>query len=551
MFRNGKGQGMRMSRKGWAAIVIAGGLVLAFASRQLLMAHGARYAVSPQAPAATAEASVGKPAPAVPSSARGTPVFEPFTPAEADHFLAKARKAEALTDPLQRCLAYPDPPRSHWNADAINAYCHYRSLPTITFDQVRSLIESGHSAELDRRLGEALQAQLTQPESQGLIDHIYENAFDNGSFDIRPTLDAWKRDSPDSAFAYAASGMAYAAMAADARGGNFIQDTPPDAILAMERLAGEADADLRRAMRLDPRITPIYAVMMDIGRMALGRRYALQAEAAGMRVAPANYYLYSAALTLAEPKWGGSLAELKALSEQGLRHANQNPLMYLSATDARLREFNFYSCRCTTPPEMAQVMDVLAGTPSYAMLSIAGNNADKVQQEQLAAVYYSEAIRFKPLPIYRLTRAFELVDLGYPSWAHAELTAVAPALPGRGDVYRGLAYADLHLEENTRAASELEQAVRLDDTDTWSWVSLGVLYANRQQWDKAWDAADQLIRLEPDNPDGWRLRAQVQVEQPRAGLADTVQAFASRFGKRPDQQAPLQHMREALARARH
>jgi hypothetical protein len=93
--------------------------------------------------------------------------------------------------------------------------------------------------------------------------------------------------------------------------------------------------------------------------------------------------------------------------------------------------------------------------------------------------------------------------------------------------------------------------VRIEDTDTWSWESLGTLYARARQWDKAWSVADQLVRLEPDAPDGWRLRAQVQMEQPRAGLADTEQVFAKRFGNRPDEQATLKQMRDALAHAKH
>lgn len=46
-----------------------------------------------------------------------------FTRDEANAFLDAAKKAEAIRDPLQRCLAYPDPPRSHWSHDAVDAYC--------------------------------------------------------------------------------------------------------------------------------------------------------------------------------------------------------------------------------------------------------------------------------------------------------------------------------------------------------------------------------------------------------------------------------------------
>jgi tetratricopeptide (TPR) repeat protein len=510
--------------------------------------HGALF------PAGTGPAGVqaGATVPAAASSAGPALRFEPFFVTEVDGFLTKARQAEKLKDPLQRCLAYPDPPRSHWNAEAVEAYCRYRHQPTISFAQMRDLIEHGRSAELDRRLAEALQAQLTRPESQGLLDRIYLGAFNKGSFDIRPTLDAWKRASPDSAFAYAASGVAYAAMASEARGADYMRNTPQEKILAMDRLAEEADADLRRALQLDPRLTPAYASMMDIGRMSLlGRTYALQAQAAGLKATPPDYSIYGAASALAEPKWGGSLVEQRALEAQLLQHAKQNPLLYVAATDTRLSEFDFESCKCATPPELARMMDTLQELASHPMLASAGDSAEAAEQRGLAAVYYSEAIRFAPTAETRLSRAFDLVALGYPTWAHEELTAIAPALPGRGDVYRGLGYADLQLEENARARSELEQAVRLDYTDTWSWDSLGWMYANGKQWDKAWDAAGQMTRLQPDDPEGWRLRAYVQSEQPRAGLADTVQVFTRRFGHRPDQQDALRQMREALAKVGH
>ncbi len=165
-----------------------------------------------------------------------------FTRVEANAFLAAAKRAEAIADPLQRCLAYPDPPGSHWSPDAVAAFCRYYRLPVITFAEAQQLIQSGHAAELDRRLAAALQAQMTRPGSKGLLDRIYREAFRNGSFEIRPTLDAWMRDSPNSAFAYAASGVAYEAMAGDARGAAYMADTPQSNVDSMDKLLGQADA---------------------------------------------------------------------------------------------------------------------------------------------------------------------------------------------------------------------------------------------------------------------------------------------------------------------
>lgn len=536
-----------MSRKGWVVVATVGALALGLGVAGFR--SEARRSPVHATVAHTAASVTGDVASA--ASVASTPRFEPFTPAQVDQFLTRARQVEAMTDPLQRCLAYPDPPGSHWNAEAVKAYCRYRTMPALSFADARRLIENGHADTLDRQLAEALHKQLTEPDSRGLLDHIYLNAFADGSFDVRATLDAWKRDAPRSAFAYAASGMAYAAMASKARGDKYIQDTPDDAILSMERLAQQADADLRQAIALEPRLTPAYATMMDLGRMTLGRRYAVQAFVDSLKVAPANFDLYATANVMAAPKWGGSLAQLAALHREELARAAANPLLYLDATDAQLRTFDFFSCRCDSPAELAQVMQAMASISSYGALASAGDSADFAKQHGLAAVYYAEAIRFAHRPNDRLSRAFELIPLGFPGWAHDEIAAVAPRLPRKASVYRGLAYADLELQENTRAISELEQAVRLDDTDLWSWESLGRLYSSTQQWDQAWQAAEQLIRLQPDAPGGWQLRAMVQINQPRAGLADTVQTFATRFGQRPDQQATLNQLRATLAHLKH
>jgi hypothetical protein len=54
-----------------------------------------------------------------------------FSEQETKTFLAAVERAENIADPVQRCLAYPDPPGSHWSANAVHAYCQYRYQPII------------------------------------------------------------------------------------------------------------------------------------------------------------------------------------------------------------------------------------------------------------------------------------------------------------------------------------------------------------------------------------------------------------------------------------
>jgi hypothetical protein len=51
-----------------------------------------------------------------------------------------------------------------------------------------------------------------------------------------------------------------------------------------------------------------------------------------------------------------------------------------------------------------------------------------------------------------------------------------------------------------------------------------------------------LIQMNPDNPQGWLLRASIQKNQPRAGLDQTISDFVARFGNDPAQQGPVARM---------
>ncbi|HXE67203.1 MAG TPA: hypothetical protein VN630_09185, partial [Rhodanobacteraceae bacterium] len=67
-----------------------------------------------------------KPESPQPAFAQHLPQGRLFTREQTYPFLDAAKRAERITDPLQRCLAYPDPPGSHWNHDVVAAYCTYR-----------------------------------------------------------------------------------------------------------------------------------------------------------------------------------------------------------------------------------------------------------------------------------------------------------------------------------------------------------------------------------------------------------------------------------------
>jgi len=471
-----------------------------------------------------------------------------FSRAEVYAFLDKARQAEAIKDPLQRCLAYPDPPGSHWSVATVKAYCHYRMQPLMTFAQMQALIQNGHAAELDRKLQALLDASATQPDALGLFDHLFEQDF-VGSFAIRPTLDAWKRDSPHSAFAYAASGYAYYKMAFRARGTAYMRDTPASNIESMDRLLQQADTDLRRAIALDPRVTPAYVAMIDAGGLSLGDRYVREATRRGLAVAPANFAIYDALLWNAQPKWGGSLQAMVRLADQAQAHAAANPLLSLLLTKEPAYAVNVDNCDCHTAAQLARYSQVFDRVSTVQLLLSAGYASESSHHPELAVVYFSEALRFdNDLPDERLRRAFELNEFDESQWAVDDVTAMLKSAPDDERLLKVRGFSYESLNDYPHAVQDLQKALALNPVDQPALLELGNLYANiTHQWDKAWDIANRAIKQFPHSPAGWILRAQIQRQQPRAGMRATVADFAARFGHDPAQQRALAWLRAQLA----
>ncbi|MFC3650364.1 DUF4034 domain-containing protein [Dyella humi] len=276
----------------------------------------------------------------------------PFSDAQFNQFLVDARKAETIADPLQRCLGYPNPPGLDWSAAVTSAYCRYQFDPVVTRAEVRRLIESGYAQELDKRLADALHAQLTKPDAQALLDRTFVIDFKDGSEQTRALMDAWKRQSPMSAFALAASGTAYVEMARQVRGSDYASKTPQNSFESMERLLERAHTDLDKAVELDPQITSAYGAMVYAGTLQSDDAYAVNAAKRGLAVDPANYTIYARLVWMAQPKWGGTVQNMQRIIAAAQRHAKENPLLRLLFSESMGGEAYVENCDCNPLTEM-------------------------------------------------------------------------------------------------------------------------------------------------------------------------------------------------------
>jgi tetratricopeptide (TPR) repeat protein len=470
-----------------------------------------------------------------------------FSNPEVYAFLAAAKRAETIKDPLQRCLTYPNPPGSHWTPDAVNAYCQYRMQPLISFDELRALIQNGKVAEVDQQFALMLAAQLTQSNARGRLDRTFDQDFD-GSFEVREVLDAWKRSSPKSAFAYAASGFAYEKMAHKARGSGYMQDTPASNVESMDRLLQQADADLRQAIALDPRITPTYTAMIDAGALSLGRAYAMDAGRRGLTVDPANFSIYSSLMWLTQPKWGGSLKEMSDVAAKAQTHRSENPLMILELSKEPSYD-KLDNCDCHSVGELATYPAFFDQVSTAQEMLYAAYAAESSHHRELSVVYFSEALRFDPdLPDARLHRIFNLSNFDESKWAVDEADRMVKLAPQDEDPIKARAYSYEMLGDYQHAERDMQTALSINPGDESVLMELGSMYTNwTQEWDKAWAIDNRIIQAYPNEPYGWMLRATIQQQQPRAGLQDTIDYFAAHFDTDSNQHKTLLRMRAALA----
>ena len=345
----------------------------------------------------------------------------PFTDAEVKDFLGNVRRAEALSDPLQRCIAYPNPPGSHWPATTVRAYCVYQLQTFISYADIKASIEAGQAAKVDAYLRNALQKQLTSADSASLLDHIYMAHFNDASSEALTLIEAWNRQQPKSAFALTARGRVYLQRALQDRGGRYASETPRDNFVRMDRWLQLARKDLDQATAIDSRIIPAYSAMITIGMLQGDEKYSRQAADKALAAQPGNYFIYGRRILMAEPKWGGSIEKMDRIVREAQRHAKGNELLKLLLPVPAAYEANLTGCDCTDPAQLRAYRVVLDQMPGVEILAGAASALDKAKQANLAVIYQSEVLRFSPEDdTLRAKRIPNLVAAGEKAWGKAE-----------------------------------------------------------------------------------------------------------------------------------
>ncbi|KGQ20266.1 hypothetical protein LF41_802 [Lysobacter dokdonensis DS-58] len=341
-------------------------------------------------------------------------------PPELAAFVAAVKKADAIDDPLQRCLAYPDLPGNTWAPGAAKARCvMFNQRPLFTLGEIEGILQGpGGAKTIDAKFRALLDAHFTDPNARDQTFTAYLPFADRGKLVwSEGVARKWLAASPDSPYANTAVGRVLVNKGWAARGGKWIQDTPRENLIAMSGYFEEAQAHLDKALEIEPRLLPACEALMQMGRQA-DDQVQVKATATCLAADPNSYNVVEEMMNNAEPRWGGSLREMREVARYASDHVKENPALAVMTTSHESYEFELEADEARAIPE---IEPLALRVPNAGYLRTVGGAYLHKDDFWKAFVYLSEALRF--MPDYGQEsrwRAYVISELGDPQWARAD-----------------------------------------------------------------------------------------------------------------------------------
>jgi TonB family protein len=472
-----------------------------------------------------------------PSKWKRPPAALPFAaaPPALRAFFDQARKADALADPLARCLAFPDLPGNKWPVGLTQAYCKLLFGQETRLATVAALVDRGAFAELEALYQRDLARHFSTDNFSEVI-HL-----DNRLFDASPESDRvsqkWLSKAPESAFANAARGQYLLVMATEARGGRFISETPKENLYRMGQFADRAKEYFGKAVRLEPRLMPAYVSLINLGRINGEDNMGDTAFALGDAVDPACRYLSKEQMTALKPRWGGSAEAMRAYAKELAPLVASRPLLALSLVmpaadegDTLFRGKDFAGAVTTLAPAalVAPYPDMLAD------LGLSMWQADADSWETL--VHVLAAYRFDTDHFGVARAAGTLIAEGAdPLWSVKVLKRALALEPDDAYANFQMGRSYHQLLEYELAEPYLLKVVGAGERREDALYLLTDGYASTRQFDKADVTSMELVGGYPKSARAWFQRARVKLAQDAE--AQSREAFA-RFLKVVDPAEP-------------
>lgn len=440
-------------------------------------------------------------------------------------FLAKVETADAIADPLKRCLAFPDLPGNRWAPGLAEAECHATFDPRRMSLKLMELRLAGKEpASLDRIFAEDLARHFSTTDFSEVIDRDFDviDASDRADEVTRN----WLRQDPHSAFALAARGAYFSSLAWHSRGSRWASDTPKNHLRAMSASFAKAIPLFQQALKIEPHLMPAYAELVAIGNADSRAELRRQAFEAGRRIDPGCSALDAQEMSAREPRWGGSYRQMEALQDDLRPLVARRPLLAVQLAAAETDRGSMLCAEkryAEATRKLGTIPMLAVGSPAYACLSwsMAMQRENPYRWDDLAALI--EATRYKPDDKDANARlGFMLMEAQRPDLALRYTQRASAAAPGDGELHEQM--ANLEMLNNDPQAREAELRRGLADPITRQHDTLELirLLVDRRAYADAREQVDAFNREFPNDPDGWESRYVVY-----RSLGDTHEAIVS------------------------
>ena len=441
--------------------------------------------------------------------------------------LARMQAADAEPDAVRRCLDYPAPPGVKWTADVIRARCELLvPAPTFIHDgaatktpaEAAAIFDSGFAALLE-------EAQASPAAKDGRINRAV-GVFSDGA--ALPYADRWVQHSPRSAFAHAARGASLLAKASSTRGGAYARETEPaDLDTAAEQAQAAAD-ELRQAYELEPRLSAACALRTTALMLSGGSASAFDQGRECARAHPESYFASSAWSGAAEPRWGGSQAELDEVLRFLDASSAKNPLH--GTVVGKIKAYDLLVASDLTREDVRQLEQFASYGPSSYMLNVISDAWNKLGQHELWMAYLSSAVRFDfdPGDRYRFMRAdFNIVTR--PDWAVIDYRILKDRYKGNPALEGYLSQAEQNVRDGTGLAYAKSGGVRYKGDHQYKAIlmseCLNFGISDRKLDTVMETCSDRLVAEWPDDPGAWFVRTRVLQHRGIPGWQEAAQRY--------------------------
>ena len=442
--------------------------------------------------------------------------------------------AETIEDALQRCLKYPNPAESSWDAKVVDAVCQLWRRKMISYDELRAAIEQHHPEALETTFDSYVE-QNYQSGQHGFLAWSFRWMFENWSKEEGGLLDKWIEGAPRSAYARAARGMHYVGVAFHERGSDSAIKTSAEQFARMREFAAKARTDLELAVRLNPRLSAAFYGLMRVAKLQSDSELLDSARIAALALDPADQYIYDELMENAQPKWGGSLEAMRNVAAMASAHANKNPLLVLTAAQIPCSQAESLVCRECGGPEtlkqrLRQAFDLYRTAtrdgPAECALTNAPYSAENAGDDVALVRNYSQGFRFYGGNRRVIDRALPLQRLGKAEWALEGLDRIIKVYPQAYNafIYRGYVLLAEHRGPEAQEAFAKAYEIAPSNWDaTRNLVAVYDTVVNEPA--KARAIVDRMMAVTPRNPRVWLLEASLHHGGEEAKCRDALKKY--------------------------